>query len=126
MANIKVPVFGGLVTYADPEDLEQIYTPDTKNFDISKAGVLRRRESATMFATLTDRGITSLYNWVNSKLSGGSQWLLYCNRRGIIYRMNSSLTSVMIDGFNGHTNMYGAMFQHEVSSPLPETISCTP
>ena len=126
MANIKVPVFGGLVTYADPEDLDDLYTPDTKNFDISKAGVLKRRESSTMFATLTDRGINSLYNWVHTKLSGGSQWLLYCNRRGIIYRMDSSLSSVQNDGFNGVTNMFGATYQYELDSPLPETISFLP
>ena len=126
MATIKVPVFGGLVTYADPEDLEAIYSPETSNFDISKAGVLRRREGSSLAGTFTDRGINSLYQWTHSKISGGSQWICYCNRRGIVWRSNGSLTQHLNTGHNGYTNMFGVGYQHELQSPLPEKISFTP
>ena len=126
MATIKVPVFGGLVTYADPEDLDQIYTPETSNFDISKAGVLKRREGSSLVGTFTDRGINSLYQWTHTKISGGSQWVCYCNRRGIIWRSNGALTEHLNTGFNGHTNMFGAGYQHELPIPLPKAIGYTP
>ena len=36
MSLIKVPLFSGLNTNSDPEDIRNDLTPDTENFDISQ------------------------------------------------------------------------------------------
>lgn len=101
MSRVKVPLFGGLVTNADPEDLDKAFTPKTHNFDTSQSGTLKRREIATRVKILEDRGFSSMFLFRNSKLAnaGGAEWLIYCNQRGIIYRMDRFYNDLLYDSY---------------------------
>ena len=79
MSSVKVPIFGGLVTNADAEDLKKELTPNTHNFDTSEIGTLKRRDIATRVTQQTDRGFDSMFLFRNAKLKTGSgmEWLIY-------------------------------------------------
>ena len=101
MSQIKVPLFGGLITNADPEDLDKQFTPHTHNFDTSQAGTLKRREIATRVKILEDRGFSSMFLFRNKNLANasGAEWLIYCNQRGIIYRMDRFYNDLLLDSY---------------------------
>lgn len=104
MSSVKVPIFGGLVTNADPEDIKSQYSPNSFNFDISELGTLKRREIATKIKQMEDRGFSSMFLWRNDKLSAGHgmEWLIYCNQRGIVYRMDASFSDLFLDSYDGN------------------------
>lgn len=110
MSQIKVPLFGGLITNADPEDLDKQYTPHTHNFDTSKVGTLKRREIATRVKILEDRGFSSMFLFRNSKLytGAGAEWLVYCNQRGIIYRMDRFYNDLLFDSYVDNVLQYNS------------------
>lgn len=110
MSTIKVPIFGGLVTNADPEDLKKTYTPHTHNFDISEVGTLKRREISTKVTQQTDRGFDSMFLFRNPNLAlgGGAEWLIYCSQRGIIYRMDRFYNDFLLDSYSDNVRQYNA------------------
>jgi hypothetical protein len=110
MSVVKVPIFGGLVSNADPEDLKKEFTPQTHNFDTSTTGVLKRRDIATKVSQQTDRGFDSMFLFRNSKLvtGGGEEWLIYCNQRGIIYRMDRFYNDLLTDSYDDNVLNYNS------------------
>ena len=97
----KSTIIRGLITNADPEDLDKQFTPHTHNFDTSQAGTLKRREIATRVKILEDRGFSSMFLFRNKNLANasGAEWLIYCNQRGIIYRMDRFYNDLLLDSY---------------------------
>ena len=110
MSSVKVPIFGGLVTNADSEDLQKQFTPGTHNFDTSEVGTLRRRDISTKVTHQTDRGFDSMFLFRNQKLTTGSgmEWLIYCSQRGIIFRMDRFYNELLLDSYDDNTLQYNS------------------
>ena len=138
MSSVKVPIFGGLVTNADAEDLKKELTPNTHNFDTSEIGTLKRRDIATRVTQQTDRGFDSMFLFRNAKLITGSgmEWLIYCAQRGIIFRMDRFYNDLLLDSYDNNTLQYNAnnnppgndflYFIDNQQQTVPEKISFQP
>jgi len=110
MSSVKVPIFGGLVTNADSEDIKVEFTPNTHNFDTSEVGTLKRRDISTKVTQQTDRGFDSMFLFRNANLTTGSgmEWLIYCSQRGIIFRMDRFYNDLLLDSYNDNTLQYNS------------------
>ena len=110
MSSVKVPIFGGLVTNADSEDIKVEFTPNTHNFDTSEVGTLKRRDISTKVTQQTDRGFDSMFLFRNANLTTGSgmEWLIYCAQRGIIFRMDRFYNDLLLDSYNNNSLQYNA------------------
>ena len=138
MSLIKVPIFSGLVTNNDPEDLRADLTPDTQNFDISQSGVLKRRDASQLVSQEDDRGVNSAYLWSNNKLPNEYEWIAYCKQRGIIYRKSYLWVSIPTDSYDGlmaqfdsshapqvNTNEPFSTYLKILPDPLPDSVTFT-
>jgi len=75
---IQIPLFdGGLITNADPEDIPQIASSDTENFDVDVKGKLLKRKGLESKGTLSGSHLTKLFYWVDSNLTNGAIWIGY-------------------------------------------------
>lgn len=120
MSLVRVPIFSGLVTNADPEDLNKSLTPETSNFDISTTGVLRRRDASKLIKTFEDRGITNSVLWANNKLdNGGYEWIVYCKQRGILYRIDPLWQNILLDSYDGLTSNFTSVNSPVDNSAIP-------
>jgi len=70
MAIIEIPVFdGGLVTYADPEDLPNTAATTSVNFETDVPGKLVKRQGRGAAVTLTGNHVGQILKWTHEDLA---------------------------------------------------------
>ena len=119
MSLIKVPLFSGLNTNSDPEDIRNDLTPDTENFDISQDGLIKRRDESALITTSDDRGVNSAYLWSNSSLPDSLEWIVYCQQRGILYRNNFLWQTIPLDSYDGLMAQFQTSNAPSINSNVP-------
>lgn len=137
MSLIKLPIFGSVVSNADPADLQKQLSPASANFNTSTPGILRLRDGATLNFIDGTRGINSIFLWSHPDLENGYEFLGYCNRRGILFRLNADLTNFSnLDSYDGVIPMgsdnsssstfgYSTDWVKTLYGTIPKTISFT-
>ena len=137
MSIIKIPIFGSVVSNADPSDLQKPLSPASANFSISTPGILRLRDGATLNFTDGSRGINSIFLWTHPDLDNGAEFIGYCNQRGILFRLNADLTSFSnLDSYDGlipmgSDNSTATVFGYETDwvktlyNTIPKSVSFT-
>jgi len=85
---IEIPIFGGLNTQYDSEDIPLEACVATTNFELDKPGLIYKRDPTNLEATKTSRSFTQIAKWVDPA-SGNSYWLVYCKQQDKIYRYDS-------------------------------------
>lgn len=85
---IEIPIFGGLNTQYDSEDIPLEACVATTNFELDKPGLIYKRDPTNLEATKSSRRFTQIAKWVDPA-SGNSYWLVYCKQQDKIYRYDS-------------------------------------
>ena len=89
---IEIPIFGGLNTQYDAEDIPLEACVATTNFELDKPGLIYKRNPTNLEATLTTRNFTQAIKWVDPN-SGNNYWLVYCGLQDKIYRYDADWTN---------------------------------
>jgi len=77
MSLIEIPLFdGGLVTFADPEDIDKTAAVVSTNFDIDEPGKLVKRQGRGSAVTIAGDHIGQIVKWITQDLSA-SVWVYY-------------------------------------------------
>ncbi len=85
---IEIPIFGGLNTQYDSEDIPLEACVSTTNFELDKPGLIYKRDPTNLEDTKGSRSFLQIAKWVDPA-SGNSYWLVYCNQQDKIYRYDS-------------------------------------
>jgi len=91
---IQIPIFdGGLVTYADPEDIENTAATVSTNFETDEPGKLIKRQGRGATSTLSGSSISQITKWVNQDLAA-PLWIYYETNNDAIRSCSSVFGSV--------------------------------
>ena len=93
MSVIQIPVFdGGLVTYADPEDINPNSATSSVNFETEEHGKLVKRKGRADGTTMTGDNISAIQKWSIQDLSA-PLWIYYEYQEGKIKSCAANFSS---------------------------------
>lgn len=100
MPLITIPIFdGGLITNADPEDIDKTAATESLNFEIDVPGKLKKRQGRDTGTTISGTHLTQLHRWSNPA-EGTAKWLGYESQNTKLVTLSDSFVSTDISGGN--------------------------
>ena len=94
MAFKNIPVFdGGLVTFADPEDIEDKAATVSINFETDVPGKLIKRQGRGDQATMSGRHVDQIVKWTHQDLAAPI-WVIFEPQEAKIIQCATNFTSI--------------------------------
>jgi len=94
MSLIQIPIFdGGLVTYADPEDIDKTAATVSTNFETDEPGKLIKRQGRGSSSTLAGSSVAQITKWTNQDLAN-PLWIYYETQNEEIRSCNSAFGAI--------------------------------